>query len=104
MSRRKKNSKDERGLSRRADPNGLTLDGALTHPVVQRMSEKLEEMRQLVEGLPEAIGRAVAQATRKPPVGASGPPVPLVGFGKAVEFHKGGKIVEDGQEVKPKKP
>jgi hypothetical protein len=82
---------------------GLTLEQAMAHPVVQQMNKKLEEMRQVIEGLPEAIGRAVAEAQRsgRTVSRAFGPPVALKTDNANVEFHRKGRIVQDGKEVAP---
>lgn len=89
----------ERGLSKREDPHDVSLERALKHPVVQHMAEKLEEMRRVVDGLPEAIGRAVSEAMRnRPPAGASGPGMPIQLDANAVEFHRGGKVNFQGKE------
>jgi len=83
-----------------AAAQGLSLEQVMAHPVVKAMNGKLEEMRQLVQGLPEAIGRAVAEAQRqKRPTIASGPPVPLRAENAGVEFHRKGKIVQNGEIV-----
>lgn len=88
---------------------GLTLSEVMAHPVVQEMNKKLESMSQLLQQLPEAIGRAVAEAQRansnRVPL-VSGPPVSLRTpiEGRQVEFHRRGKIVEDGQEIAPEGP
>lgn len=86
--------KDERGLSRQEPSRALTVEQVLAHPVVRELSTQLKAMKQVVDALPELIGRAVKEATRKRPEGASGPPVPLMPSNKGVEFHKGGKIVD----------
>lgn len=82
-----KKKQEERGLS-------LTVEQVLAHPVVRELSSQLKAMKQVVDALPELIGRAVKEATRRPPVGASGPPVPLMRKNDGVEFHKGGKVVD----------
>lgn len=85
-------------------PGGLTIAEVMAHPVVQEMNRKLESMTQLLQGLPEAIGRAVAEAQRvnsnKVPL-VSGPAVELRPSGGSVEFHRKGRIVEDGKEIAP---
>lgn len=84
---------------------GLTIAEVMAHPVVQEMNRKLEDMSNLLRTLPEAIGRAVAEAQRtnsnKVPL-VSGPPVELrPGGNGSVEFHRKGRIVENGKEIVP---
>lgn len=84
---------------------GLTIAEVLAHPVVQQMNQKLENMQQLLQALPEAIGRAVAEAQRANRPGTiplSGPLVELRPSGSgSVEFHRKGRIVENGKEIVP---
>ncbi len=56
----KKNPKDEKGV---------TMAEVLQHPMVQKMHTEITQLRKLMEGLPEAIGRAViaAQEEKKVP-------------------------------------
>lgn len=78
----------------------LSLEQVLSHPVVKQMHEKLEEMRALVAGLPEAVGRAVAAhqaAGRAQPRGFL--PVTIKGDNEGVEFHRKGLILQSGQVV-----
>jgi len=96
--KKKDESRNLSKIERASDERGLTMEQVLAHPVVQQMTRRLEEMREIVQGLPEAIGRAVAQATKRPPAGACGPPVPILNP-KEVEFHKGGKVIEDGKVI-----
>lgn len=105
----KKKKKDEKGAlvqAKAGDQQAISLEQAMAHPVVQQMTKKLDEMRQIVEGLPEAIGRAVAEAQRAGRVAprASGPPVSLRTDNANVEFHRKGRIVQDGKEVAPEGP
>lgn len=95
--------KKKQDLVKVQEAHGLTLEQAMAHPVVQQMNKKLEEMRQVIEGLPEAIGRAVAEAQRagRGAPRASGPPVALRTDNANVEFHRKGRIVQDGKEVAP---
>lgn len=51
--------KKKQDLVKVQEAHGLTLEQAMAHPVVQQMNKKLEEMRQVIEGLPEAIGKSV---------------------------------------------
>lgn len=84
---------------------GLSMEQVMSHPVVKEMGRKLDEMRQLVQGLPEAIGRAVAEAQRQQRVPrASGPPVPLRAENGGVEFHRKGKIIQNGEVVAKEGP
>jgi hypothetical protein len=103
MSDKKKGPKQD--LVKHENAKSLNLEQVMAHPVVQQMNKKLEEMRQLVQGLPEAIGRAVAEAQRagRPRV-VSGPPVALRPDNANVEFHRKGKIIQDGKEVAPEGP
>lgn len=105
--------KSKKDLSKVEEPpktGGLTIAEVMAHPVVQEMNQKLENMSQLLQALPEAIGRAVAEAQRANRPGTvplvSGPPVELKPFaaGGNVEFHRKGRIVENGQEVAPEGP
>jgi hypothetical protein len=91
-------------------PSGalVPVEQVMRHPVVVQMAQRLEAVESMLHALPEAIGRAVAQAMRKPPTGASGPPVPLFvpghpTFPKELEFRQGGKIVQDGKEFQLEK-
>lgn len=55
-----------RGLSRRrVDVKGLTVEQVLEHPAVQQMVAQLRTLKQAVDSLPEAVGRAVAEAAQK---------------------------------------
>ena len=47
---------------------GVTMAQVLEHPMVQKMHAEITQLRQLMEGLPEAIGRAViaAQEEQRP--------------------------------------
>jgi hypothetical protein len=98
---------DKKGLVKadEAASHAISLEQAMAHPVVQQMSKKLDEMRSLVQGLPEAIGRAVAEAQRAgKTIQASGPPVALRPANANVEFHRKGRIVQDGKEIAPEGP
>ncbi len=97
--------KDAKGGLVSKDQEDLELQRALRHPVVQHMADKLDQMRSMVEQLPEAIGRAVATsmtqaAAQQPPAGASGPPVPLrlPKQNQPVEFRPGGLVKVGGNE------
>ncbi len=48
---------------------GLTMNQVLQHPMVLKMHTEITQLRKLVEGLPEAIGRAMtaAQEARRVP-------------------------------------
>lgn len=104
--KKKKGDKQELSKVKEAPPQGLTLEQVMAHPVVQQLNQKVDEMRQLVQGLPEAIGRAVAEAQRagRSAPRASGPPVALRTNNENVEFHRKGRIVQDGKEVAPEGP
>ncbi len=108
VEKKKKGGKNE--LSRVKDPvpQGLTLQEVLAHPAVKQLNQKLEEARQIMAGLPEAIGRAVAEAQRagkiQPIPLVSGPPVSLRTSNENVEFHRKGRIVQNGEEVAPEGP
>lgn len=87
----------------------LSLEAVLAHPAVKELSSRLETLQGMLRGLPQAIGEAVAAATaaaelRKPPAGASGPRVPMIGneIGTEIEIHQR-KLVVGGQvyDVKP---
>lgn len=103
----KKNKKDaKQSLVKAQESQGLSLEQVMAHPAVIELNKKLEETRQLIAGLPEAIGRAVAEAQRasRIPARASGPPVALAGSNADVEFHRKGRIVQDGKEIAPEGP
>jgi len=104
MSEKKKIGKKGLIHSKAGDQQALTLEQVMAHPVVQQLNQKLEETRQLLQGLPEAIGRAVAEAQRPNRLPqASGAPVVVRPFASTatVEFHRKGRIVQDGKEVAP---
>ena len=61
--------------------NTISTEVILSHPVFRDMAARLQTIHGMLEGLPKAIGAAVAEANRKPPEGASGPPVPLINPG-----------------------
>lgn len=44
----------------------ITAEMILAHPIVKEMASRLENVQNLLQNLPEAIGRAVAQATAAP--------------------------------------
>lgn len=106
--KKKKSGKNELSKVKDPVPKGLTLAEVLSHPAVQQLNQKLEEARQIMAGLPEAIGRAVAEAQRAGKIGplplVSGPPVLLRTNNDNVEFHRKGRIVQDGKEVAPEGP
>jgi hypothetical protein len=100
--------KDERKqelakVDEQSKSGGLTLDQVMSHPAVQQLSQRLEETKQLLQSLPEAIGRAVAEAQRAGRVPlVSGPAVELRPSGNgSVEFHRKGRIIENGKEIVP---
>lgn len=106
--KKKKGGKNE--LSKVKDPmaQGLTMAELMSHPGVQQLNQKLEEARRIMAGLPEAIGRAVAEAQRagkvQPLPLVSGHAVQLRSTNDNVEFHRKGRIVQDGKEVAPEGP
>jgi hypothetical protein len=61
---KKPKKKGSRALSRR-QVKGLTVEQVLEHPVVQQMAVQLRTLKQAVDSLPEAVGRAVAEASQK---------------------------------------
>jgi hypothetical protein len=63
MSKSKKKPGSE--LSIRQEPSSLTMEQVLAHPVVQQMNRQLEDLKSLVQALPEAIGRAVAAGSHQ---------------------------------------
>lgn len=83
---------------------GVSAEVILSHPVFLDMATRLKTIHGMLLALPQAIGEAVAQASRKAPEGASGPPVPLVDT-KEVEISPR-KLTVDGQkfDVKFKMP
>jgi len=108
VEKKKKGGKNELSRVKDAVPKGLTLEQVLEHPAVKQLNQKLEEARQIMAGLPEAIGRAVAEAQRagkiQPIPLISGPAVQLKTNNENVEFHRKGRIVQNGQEVAPEGP
>lgn len=55
-------------------PQPMTTEMIMSHPVVKEMAARLENVQNLLKSLPEAIGRAVAEASAiKPPMP---PPAP----------------------------
>jgi len=105
MSEKKKKGKQELAKVQEEAIRSLTVEQVMKHPAVQQINKKFEEMQQLVQALPEAIGRAVAEAQRskKLPI-VSGPSVPLNFDNGNVEFYRKGRIVQDGKEVAPEGP
>jgi hypothetical protein len=57
---------------------GVPADVIVGHPVFLAMKARLDTIQTLMERLPQVIGQAVAEATRRAPEGASGPAVPVV--------------------------
>ncbi len=58
------------------DEKGLTMAEVLKHPMVKKMHTEITHLRQLMEGLPEAIGRAMTaaqEARRVPGIDISNP-------------------------------
>lgn len=62
--RKPRKKKNTQALTRR-QVKGLTMEQILEHPAVRAMSTRLQTLQQAVNGLPEAVGRAVAEATQK---------------------------------------
>lgn len=86
----------------------LTSEVILSHPVFRDMAARLQVIHGMLEGLPKAIGAAVAEASRKPPEGSSGPPVPCINPG-VVELSPrrlsvDGKIYELAPGTMPAQP
>lgn len=106
--KKKKGGKNELSKVKDSKSGGLTLQEVLSHPAVVQLNQKLEEARKLMASLPEAIGRAVAQAQRdgkiQPIPLISGPAVQLKANNENVEFHRKGRIVQNGEEVAPEGP
>lgn len=70
--------KDEKALVQK-EP--ISVEMVLQHPVVKEMASRLENVQKLLQSLPEAIGRAVAEASAPPPpkpAPAPGQPLSLV--------------------------
>lgn len=86
--------KDEKGLIRK-ESDAITAEMILQHPVVKEMAARLENVQKLLQHLPEAIGRAVAEASApKPPMPPPAPGQPLcvvkptpIEFGVPIELH-----------------
>lgn len=105
MTDRKKVKGNLSAIKPRSEERGLTIEEVLKHPVVQQMNQKLEDMRALVAGLPEAIGRAVATAQNASRATLpSGPPVALKASNEGVQFLRKGRIVQNGKEIAPEGP
>ncbi len=70
----KKGEEKQRGLiarllRRKKVVQGLTAEELFEHPLVHKMHGEIQQLRSLLENLPEAIGRAVyeAQEANRPP-------------------------------------
>jgi hypothetical protein len=89
----KKKDKPDKGLIKKeAD---AALQQVMSHPVFQDMSNRLKTVQGMLKDLPNVIGAAVAESLRKPPEGASGPPMPLLSP-TTIEIHRN-KLVVDGK-------
>lgn len=93
--KKKKKKDEEQGLAR-CEEQKLTpeqLEQIMAHPAIQELSARLDAVKQMLGTLPEAVGRAVAEALNGPPEKSWHPPVPV-----ASEFGKGGpiEITKDG--------
>jgi hypothetical protein len=80
----KKSPKKNRGLVQQK--SDVAAAAILAHPVFRDVAQRLETMHRMMKDLPAVIGEAVAEATRRPPAGASGPPVPVI-EPKTIEIH-----------------
>jgi len=72
----KKNATKAKGLIQKKSE--VAAAAILNHPIFRDVAQRLETMHKLLRDLPVAVGEAVAEASRRPPAGASGPPVPLI--------------------------
>jgi hypothetical protein len=72
----KKSAKNGKGLIQKKSE--MTAAAVLEHPIFRDVAQRLETMHKLLQNLPVAVGEAVAEASRRPPAGASGPPVHLI--------------------------
>lgn len=86
--------KKGRGLVKK-EAMTVTAEAILSHPAFLGMKNRLDEVHAMLQNLPAAIGAAVAEATRQPPKGASGAPVPLVAP-QEIEIGRG-KLTLDGK-------
>lgn len=75
----KKASKRSKGqmIAKEGDLN-LKVEQILSHPAITEIRERLETVRGMLAGLPEAIGRAVGEALWKSRNGVSGTPVKVL--------------------------
>jgi hypothetical protein len=71
----KKSLKNRSLVQKKSD---VTTAAILAHPIFRDVVQRLETMHRMMKDLPAVIGEAVAEATRRPPAGASGPPVPVI--------------------------
>ncbi len=77
-------------VERPEDDKGLTMAEVLKHPVVKEMVTRMETLQRTLDGLPEAIGRALVEAQkaqRVPGMDLQNPEL-IAGspFGKEVPF------------------
>lgn len=83
----------------------LTAEQILAHPVVRQMSTQLEQLRNLVQSLPEAVGRSVAAAMK---AGAGTPLEPSYHMvdttAPGVEVNIGKDKIVVGEQVFPVAP
>lgn len=96
-----KKEKSKKALAvRESQPTGLTMEQVMAHPEFMKVAAELREVKGLLVNLPEAIGRAVAEAGRASTV--SGPVMPLQGA-ENLEFHPQ-RMVADGETLELEKP
>lgn len=82
----KRKGKEKRDLIAKASPStGLTVEQVMSHQMVVDMSKRLEDVKAMLSQLPEAVGRAVAEAMGKSKAGFTPPSVP-VSSAETVEF------------------
>lgn len=95
MARKKK----EAGNIIRKEEDQMT-QAILAHPVMKKIQGDLDNLQSMLKQLPEAIGRAVNETMKnQPPMGASGPAMPLIEVKKGIEIHRDESIV-DGENFK----
>lgn len=95
----KKSTTKNRGLTQKKPE--VAAAAILSHPIFRDVAQRLEMMHKLLRDLPVAVGEAVAEASRRPPAWASGPPVPLL-EPKTIEIH-GKKLIIDGKTINVKR-
>lgn len=103
MASKKEKKSESKGLVKKEAPMGM--ESVMNHPAVKDLRAQLSAVKQMLESLPEAIGKAVAAAQQQQtqaqvPAGANGPAMEMLAP-KNVEIRKG-SLNLDGTETKTK--